>query len=198
RSPPRVLVQASAVGYYGDRGDEILTEASPPGRGFLPDTCVAWEAATAPAVERGIRVVALRFGVILSARGGALAKMLPPFRLGLGGVVGSGRQWWPWLSIDDAVGLIRHAIATDAVLGAVNAVAPEPATNRTFTAALGRAVRRPAFLPLPAFAARVVLGEMADALLLSSARVVAGRALEIGFRHRHPTLESALGAALAI
>jgi len=194
--PPRLLVQASAVGYYGDRGDEILTEASAPGRGFLAETCIAWEAAAAPLRDRGVRVVPLRFGVILSARGGALAKMLLPFRLGLGGVVGSGRQWMPWIGLDDAVGIIRRVIDDTALDGAVNAVAPEPVTNRQFTAALGRALRRPTFLPVPAFAARLALGGMADALLLASARVTPQRLTAAGYPYIYGALQPALEAAL--
>lgn len=194
--PPRVLVQASAVGYYGDRGDELLTEASGAGRGFLPDTCVAWEAASAPLRDRGVRVVHLRFGVILSARGGALGKMLLPFRLGLGGFVGNGRQWMPWLAIDDAVGIIRRAIDDASLEGAVNAVAPEQVTNRRFTTALGRALGRPTVLPLPAFAARLALGEMADALLLASTRVVPRRLTVAGYPYIYGALAPALTAAL--
>ena len=194
---PRVLVQASAVGYYGDRGDEILGEASRNGDGFLPAVCVAWEAATAPAAASGVRVVILRFGVVLSARGGALKKMLPAFRLGIAGVIGSGRQWMPWLSLEDAVGMIAHAIADAGMTGPVNAVAPEPVTNRAFTKALGRAVGRPTLLPLPAFAARLALGEMADALLLASVRAVPTRLQAAGYTWRHPDLAGALSAALA-
>src|SRR5439155_7167733 len=131
--PPRVLVQASAVGYYGDRGDEILTEPSAPGSGFLSRTCADWETAAAPAAARGVRVVFLRFGVILAARGGALAKMLPAFRLGIAGRIGSGRQYMPWLALDDAVGIVRHALLSDALAGPVNAVAPSLVTNGVFT-----------------------------------------------------------------
>jgi uncharacterized protein (TIGR01777 family) len=194
--PPRVLVQASAVGFYGDRGDEILTEASAPGQGFLAETCVAWEAAAAPLRDRGVRVVALRFGVILSARGGALAKMLLPFRLGLGGVIGSGRQWMPWLGLDDAVGMIRRALDDASLDGAVNAVAPEQVTNRQFTATLGRALGRPTILPVPAFAARLALGRMADALLLASVRVTPRRLTAAGYPYIYGALRPALEAAL--
>jgi hypothetical protein len=196
-NPPRVLVQASAVGYYGDRGDEILSEASRHGEGFLPAVCVAWEAAAAPAAQRGVRVVFLRFGVILSTRGGALPKMLPAFRTGIAGVIGSGLQWMPWLSLDDAVGIVRHAIDNAALAGPVNAVAPEPVTNRVFTKTLGRALGRPTSMPLPAFAARLALGQMADALLLSSARAVPERLRAAGYTWRHPDLDGALRAALA-
>ena len=194
--PPRVLVQASAIGYYGDRGDEILTETSPPGTGFLPEMCRAWENAAAPARAAGIRVVGARFGIILSARGGALRKMLTPFRLGIGGVVGSGRQYWPWLEIEDAVGIVEHALGDASLDGPVNAVAPAPATNREFTAALGRALHRPAVMPLPAFALRLALGEMSS-LLLESARVVPERLRQAGYRWRHPDLDEALRHAVA-
>jgi len=188
---PRVLVQASAVGYYGDRGDEILTESSPPGRGFLPSLCLGWEQASAAATAAGIRVVHPRFGIILSPRGGALAKMLPPFRLGVGGVVGSGRQYWPWLALDDAVGIVERALADESLRGTVNAVAPQPATNREFTATLARVLRRPAVMPLPAFALRLALGEMGS-LLLESARAVPQRLQEIGYRYLYPNLDAAL------
>jgi len=192
KRPPRVLLSASAVGFYGDRGEEILRESSPRGHGLLPALCVAWESATEPAEKAGIRVVHLRFGVILSARGGALAKMLPPFRLGLGGPVGSGRQYMPWITLDDVVAAIEHALATDALTGPVNTVSPNPVTNLDYTKMLGRVLRRPTVFPLPAFAARLAFGEMADALLLSSARVVPEALPASGFRFRHPALEPAL------
>jgi uncharacterized protein (TIGR01777 family) len=188
---PSVLVQASAVGYYGNRGDEILTDSSPPGRGFLPSLCLEWEQAAAAAAAAGIRVVHPRFGIILSPRGGALAKMLPPFRFGVGGVVGSGRQYWPWLALDDAVGIVERALADESLRGTVNAVVPQPATNREFTATLARVLRRPAVMPLPAFALRLALGEMGS-LLLESARVVPQRLQEVGYRHQYPDLEEAL------
>jgi uncharacterized protein len=195
--PPRVLVQASAVGIYGHRGDEILTESSPHGAGFLPAVCVAWEAATAPAVRRGVRVALLRYGVILSRHGGALKKMLPAFRMGVAGTIGSGRQWMPWLTLEDAVSMIARALEDTALEGPINAVAPEPVTNRDFTKTLGGVLGRPTFLPLPAFAARLALGEMADALLLASVRVMPGRLSVVGFEWRHPTLGDGLRAALA-
>ena len=194
--PPRVLVQASAVGYYGDRGDEVLTETSPPGRGFLPDLCRDWESASAPARDVGLRIVHVRFGIILSARGGALKKMLLPFRLGIGGVVGSGRQYWPWLALDDAVGVLERALSDGSLDGPVNAVAPRPATNREFTATLARVLHRPAVIPLPAFALRLALGEMGS-LLLESARVAPERLRQAGYRHQHPELEAALRHAVA-
>jgi hypothetical protein len=195
--PPRVFVCASAVGYYGDRGEEVLTEESGPGEGFLPEVCRAWESAGDPAARRGIRVVHLRFGVALSRRGGALAKMLLPFRLGLGGRLGSGRQWWSWVSLEDARGAILHAIQTETLSGPVNVTAPAPVTNAEFTRALGRALRRPTLLPLPAFLARLALGEMADSLLLASARAEPQKLLSTGYRFRHPTLSSALPVLVA-
>lgn len=195
-APPGVMICASAIGYYGDRGAELLDESSEGGSGFLAEVCRDWERAAEPAVRRGVRVVWLRFGVILSARGGALKSMLRPFRLGLGGVVGSGRQFLSWVSLDDAVGAIRHALARSSVVGAVNVVAPAAVTNREFTRVLGRVLGRPTVLPLPAFAARLVLGEMADALLLSSARVVPRRLEASGYRFRHAELEEALRSAL--
>ena len=194
---PKVLVTASAIGFYGNRGDEQLDEQSPPGSGFLADVCRQWESATEPAAEAGIRVVPLRLGLVLSSTGGALAKMLPIFRLGLGGPLGSGRQYVSWITLDDVIGAIQHAIAADSLRGPVNAVAPHPVTNREFTRALGRALRRPALLPVPAFALRVILGQMANELLLASTRVVPRRLLDSGFRFRDPGLESALKRVLA-
>ena len=196
-SPPQVLVSASAIGYYGDRGEEILTDESPPGRGFLPEVCRAWEAATEPAKQRGMRVVILRLGMVLSAAGGALAKMLPPFRLGLGGMVGSGRQYMSWIALDDVVGTIQHAIVTDALQGPTNAVAPQAVTNQEFTRTLGKALGRPTLLPLPAFAARLIFGEMADELLLASTRVQPAKLVASGHRFRYPELEAALRHVLA-
>jgi uncharacterized protein (TIGR01777 family) len=192
KSPPRVLVCASAIGYYGDRGDEELTESSAPGTGFLADVCREWEEAARPAREHGIRTVHVRFGVILSPQGGALAKMLTPFRLGAGGRIGSGRQWMSWIGIHDAVGAIHHAVHADALAGPVNVVAPNPVTNAEFTRTLGRVLHRPTILPMPAFAARLALGEMANELLLSSQRVNPTRLLETGYEFRHRELEAAL------
>jgi hypothetical protein len=190
--PPKVLVCASAIGYYGSRGDEVLTEESAPGEGFLTQVCREWEAAAEPARKRGIRVVHLRFGVVLSAAGGALAAMLTPFRLGLGGVVGPGSQYMSWISRDDAVSTVFHALTNDALSGPVNAVAPEPVTNREYTKTLGRVLGRPTLFAIPAFAARLAFGEMADELLLSSTRVVPKRLQESGYRFREPNLEAAL------
>ncbi|MCK6459109.1 MAG: TIGR01777 family oxidoreductase [Planctomycetes bacterium] len=190
--PPRVLVCASAIGLYGDRGDEELDERSAPGRGFLADVCREWEAAADPARIRGTRVVHLRLGIVLSPRGGALRRMLAPFRMGLGGRIGSGRQHMSWISIDDAVGAIHAAIRDGSMEGPVNAVAPEPVTNARWTETLARVLRRPAILPMPAFAARIAFGEMADALLLASARVFPRRLEEARYRFRDADLEGCL------
>lgn len=189
---PSVFVCASAVGYYGDRGDEILTEESPAGHGFLPDVCREWEAACEPARAAGIRVVHLRLGIVLSARGGALATMLSAFRWGLGGIVGDGRQYMSWIGLDDAVSAIRFALRTTTVVGPVNAVAPHPVTNREFTRTLGRVLGRPTILPAPAFAVRLALGEMGQALLLEGCRAIPARLQAAGFVFEHPTLEAAL------
>lgn len=196
KSPPRTLVTASAVGFYGDRGDEELDEESRGGTGFLAEVAAEWERMTRPALEAGIRVVQLRFGAILSREGGALAKMLTPFRLGLGGKIGSGRQYWSWISVVDAVGAVEHALATESLSGPVNVVAPQAATNAEFTSTLGRVLRRPTWIPMPALAARVALGEMANELLLTSIRAVPRKLLATGFVFQHPKLEDALRAAL--
>ena len=190
--PPGVLVCASAMGYYGDRGAEVLREDSAPGNGCLPATCQQWEAAAAPALERGIRVVQLRFGLVISARGGALERMILPFKMGVGGRIGSGRQYMSWIALDDAVGIIEHALKTEALQGPVNTAVPRALTNVEFTRVLGRVLRRPTLLPLPAFAARLVLGEMADGLLLSSCRMVPERLGETGYEFIHPDLEELL------
>lgn len=192
---PAVLLSASATGIYGDRGDEELDEGSAIGDGFLPDLCRDWEAATKDAQYGGIRVAHLRFGVVLSRRGGAVAKMLLPFRLGLGGRLGSGAQWMPWIGIDDAVAAIELALHDPLLSGPVNVVAP-PVTNAQFTAALGRALQRPAFLAVPEFALRLLFGEMGPELMLASHRVLPRRLLAAGFRFRHEAVEDALRAAL--
>jgi uncharacterized protein len=191
-TPPKVLVCASAVGYYGDRGDEVLTEASEPGEGFLAEVCQEWEDACQPAREKGIRVVNLRMGVILSPKGGALAKMLLPFKMGVGGKVGSGDQYWSWIALDDVVGAIHHAITTEDLSGPVNATAPNPSTNLEFTKTLGKVLSRPTLFPMPKFAARLALGEMADDLLIASARVQPERLKQTGYQFRFPELEPAL------
>ncbi len=192
RSPPRLLVSASAVGFYGDRGEESLTEESPRGEGFLADVCREWEAATEPAARAGIRVVNLRIGVVLARWGGALARMLLPFRLGLGGPVGSGAQFLSWVGLPDLIGVIHHAMVEDALSGPVNAVAPEPVPQAEFARTLGRVLRRPALVPLPAFAVRLALGEMGEALLLEGARVLPRKLLDSGFEFRAPDLEPML------
>jgi uncharacterized protein (TIGR01777 family) len=194
--PPAVLVCASAVGIYGDRGDELLTEDSPAGAGFLADLGRAWEAAAEPARAAGLRVAHLRFGVVLTARGGALAKVLPVFKAGLGGPLGSGRQWWPWLALDDAVGIARFALARPDLRGPVNAVAPGLVTQAEFARALGGALGRPARVPTPAWALRLAVGEMADAALLASARVRPARLLAAGYAFQHGELDPALRACL--
>ena len=190
--PPSVLVSASAVGYYGDRGNEILREESAPGRGFLADLCVQWEAATEPATRRGIRVVHPRLGIVLARHGGVLGKMLLPFKLGVGGKVGSGNQYMSWITLEDLCSILLYCAQTSNLHGPVNAVTPNPVTNLEFTKALGNALSRPTIFPLPAFVARTALGEMADELLLYSARVEPRKLnnLRFGFRH------SELGAAL--
>jgi len=193
---PEVLVCASAIGFYGDRGSEEVDESSALGTGFLAEVCEAWEDATRPARDAGIRVVNIRLGVVLSADGGALAKMLLPFKLGVGGKIGSGEQYMSWIALDDVVGAIRHAIRTPELSGPVNLTAPAPVTNLEFTKTLGRVLSRPTIAPMPAFAARLAFGKMADELLLGSTRV-APRALEkAGYRFRHPELEGALRAVL--
>ncbi|MBA3320016.1 MAG: TIGR01777 family protein [Pyrinomonadaceae bacterium] len=191
-TPPRVFVSASAIGYYGDRGAEVLTEESAPGADFLSGVCREWEAAADAARAAGIRVVSLRFGVILSADGGALKKMLTPFKLGAGGQVGGGEQYMSWLTLDDAVGAIKHALSREDLRGAVNVVAPHPATNGEFTKTLGKVLGRPTFFPVPAFAARLAFGEMADALLLASTRVEPARLKATGYQFKHPQLENGL------
>jgi uncharacterized protein (TIGR01777 family) len=195
-APPRVLVSASAIGIYGDRGDERLDEDSPAGSGFLADVARAWEAATTPARDAGVRVVNLRIGLVLDGRGGALPRMLLPFRLGLGGRLGHGRQWTSWITRHDLLRAIRCVLADTALHGPVLAVSPQPVTNATFAQALGRALHRPALLPAPAFALRLLLGEMADALLLASQRCVPTRLLAHGFAFDHADVDSALRAAL--
>jgi uncharacterized protein len=197
RQPPRVLVSASAIGYYGNRGAELLNEDSQPGDDFLANVCREWEAATSTAAEAGIRVVNLRFGVVLSAQGGALKKMLLPFKLGAGGIVGDGKQFWSWVAIDDVVGAIHHAIVTDRACGPMNVVSPNPVTNREFTKTLGRVLRRPTIIPMPAIAARIVFGEMADGLLLCSARVQPIRLKGNGYRFNFADLEPTLRHLLA-
>lgn len=194
-TPPPVLVSASAIGYYGSRGDAWLREDASSGDDFLAEVCRAWEDAALRAVDHGIRVVTPRIGLVLDAGGGALAKLLPPARLGLGGPLGSGRQWWSWIHRDDLVALLLLAVHDVSLRGALNAVAPEPVTNAQMAATLGRVLGRPAMLPAPAFALRLLLGEMAD-MLLGSQRVAPARATAAGFRWRYATLEPALRDAV--
>jgi uncharacterized protein len=190
--PPRVLICASAMGYYGDRGEEVLREESPSGSGFLPEVCREWEQAADLARQKGIRVVNLRFGLVLSGAGGALARMLVPFKLGVGGIIGSGRQYWSWIALDDVVGVIDHAISTESLQGPVNAVTPRAVTNREFTKVLGKVLSRPTLFPLPAFAARLALGQMADELLLASQRLEPACLVASAYAFRYPELEAAL------
>jgi uncharacterized protein len=190
--PPTTLLCASAIGYYGNRGDEILTETSRPGDTFLSKVCEEWEEATAPALQKGIRVCNMRIGAVLTPKGGALAKMLTPFRLGVGGKVGPGTQYMSWIALDDVVGAFNHALQTSALLGPVNVVSPNPVTNKEFTKTLGRVLGRPTIFPLPGFMARAMFGEMANELLLGSARIQPIRLQESGYQFRHPDLEEAL------
>ena len=190
------FICASAIGFYGDRGNEELTENSLPGPGFLPEVCREWEAATGPARDAGIRVVNLRLGVVLSNEGGALAKMLLPFKMCVGGIVGSGKQYWSWLTVDEAARMFRFALQNTNLHGPVNAVSPQPVTNLEFTKALGSVLHRPTIFPLPAFMARMVLGEMADDLILGSTRVIPNRLLAAGYSFSHPEIGEALASAL--
>ncbi|MGH2403748.1 MAG: TIGR01777 family oxidoreductase [bacterium] len=190
--PPAVLVSASAIGYYGDRGEEVLTEGSPPGRGFLADVTRAWEAEAERATASGARVVRTRFGLILARQGGLMRILIPLFRLGLGGPVGSGRQWWSWVHLDDVIAAIVTAIRTAAVVGPVNVVAPQAVTNREFARTLGAVLRRPALLPAPAFALRLMMGQMAEEMILAGQRVTPAKLLEQGFVFKWPALSGAL------
>jgi len=190
---PRVLVCASAVGFYGDRGDELLREESPSGQGFLPEVCREWEDASRIAGDAGIRTVNIRIGLVLSAKGGALAKLLTPFKLGLGGRIGSGQQWWSWIHVDDIVGGIHHAMRSESLAGAVNLVAPNPVRNAEFTRVLASVLGRPAFFPVPEFALRMAFGKMAAGeLFLSSQRTEPGKLLAEGYEFRFRELRGAL------
>jgi uncharacterized protein (TIGR01777 family) len=189
---PRLLISASAIGYYGNRGEETLREDSSSGDGFLPEVCREWEAAAEPASKAGIRAVQMRFGVVLSAVGGALQKMLLPFRMGVGGKVGNGRQWMSWIAIDDLVGAIQHVIKTDTLRGPVNGVGPGPVRNAEFTKTLASVLSRPAIFPMPGFAARLAFGQMADELLLASQRVEPAKLMASGYVFQKPDLSTAL------
>ena len=195
-SPPGVFISASATGYYGNRGDELLNESSGPGTGFLPELCRQWEKETEPASTSGIRVVRLRTGIVLSEAGGALDPMLPFFKLGLGGKIGNGRQYMSWIALTDLVGIIEYALRTESLEGPVNAVSPNPVTNRVFAKTLGKILSRPTIFFLPRVAARIVFGEMAEALLLASARVVPLRLTGTSFRFQFTSLERALRHSL--
>lgn len=194
RSPsrPQVFVSASAIGYYGNRGDELLDETSRPGPGFLPEVCTAWEDSTQAARDAGVRTVSLRIGVVLSTQGGALAKMLFPFRMGGGGVVGSGKQYMSWIDLEDLARLFLYCLENEQASGPINAVAPQPVTNYQFTKALGGVLSRPTLFPLPGFAARLLFGEMADDLLLGSTRVDNRRLRELGFQFAYPEIKQSL------
>ena len=194
--PPRTFLVASAIGIYGDRGDQLLNESSPPGSGFLAQLCQQWEAAADPAAQAGIRVVHLRFGVVLGKGQGALQQMLPPFRVGLGAKLGSGRQWMSWVALADVVAAILFALDHVQLSGAVNVASPNPVTNAEFTRALGRELHRPAFLTMPPFALRALFGQMADEALLASARVQPEKLRAAGFQFSFPRLDEALQAAL--
>ena len=194
--PPRVLISASAIGYYGDRGEDILHEDSSLGSGFLPEVCRDWEAASQPATAAGIRTVQTRFGLVLSPTGGALQKMLPPFRMGVGGKIGNGRQWWSWIDVKDLVGAIHHALKNDVLHGPVNVVAPKPVRNAEFSKILATVLSRPSIFPMPAFAARLAFGQMADELLLASQHVEPAKLVATGYPFHYPDLKPALEAIL--
>jgi uncharacterized protein len=199
RRPPKFLISASAVGIYGDRGDQVVTESTPPGeagRDFLVSVCQEWEAAASPARAAGIRVVHPRFGVVLSPKGGALQKLLLPFRMGMGGRIGSGDQWVSWVAHEDVADAVTYLLSAESIEGPVNVSAPQPVTNRELTQTLGRVLGRPARLPVPATMLRLVFGEMADRTLLSSARVLPARLVESGYRFAYPALEGALRSML--
>ena len=189
---PRVFISASAIGYYGDRGDEILREDSPSGGGFAAEICRQWEAATQPARKAGMRTAQMRFGVVMSADGGALPKMLPPFRLGLGGRLGTGHQWWSWVAVQDAVGAIDHVLNHDALQGPVNTVAPNPVSNTEFTRTLASVISRPALFPMPAAAVRLVFGQMGTELFLASQRVEPAKLVSSGYKFQYPELRKTL------
>ena len=193
---PKVFISASAIGFYGDRGDEEMTETSSVGDTFLSEVSKEWESESRRAEDMGIRTVLLRNGIVLSKDGGALATMMTPFKLGVGGVVGSGKQWMSWVSLDDAVGIVNYALENENLRGAVNVVSPNPVTNEEFTKTLGEVLYRPTFLPLPEFAVNLVFGEMGDALLIDSTRVVPKRLLDSGFKFRYPEIKSALENAV--
>lgn len=192
KDKPNIFICSSAIGYYGDRADELLNEESAPGAGFLPEVCREWEAATRPAVDAGIQTVQIRTGVVLSSKGGALAKMLTPFKMGVGGKVGSGTQWMSWIDVEDMVGAIHHILKSDLLRGPVNMVAPKPVTNEEFTKTLGSVLSRPTILPMPAFAVKLLFGEMGETVLLGSQRVEPSQLISSGYPFRFRTLRASL------
>ena len=192
KEKPQVFLCSSAIGYYGDRGDEQLNEESAPGVGFLPEVCREWEAATRPAAEAGIQTVQVRTGVVLSPKGGALGKMLTPFKMGVGGKIGSGKQWMSWIDVEDMVGAIHHILKSDLLHGPVNMVAPKPVTNEEFTKTLASLLSRPAILPMPAFAVKLMFGEMGETVLLGSQRVEPSQLISSGYPFRFRTLRASL------
>jgi uncharacterized protein (TIGR01777 family) len=196
KNKPKTFISGSAIGFYGDRGDDEMTEASPAGKTFLAEVCKEWEAESRRAEDLGIRTVLLRTGIVLSKDGGALATMLTPFKLGVGGVIGDGKQWMSWISLDDVVGIVNYVLEHENVRGAVNNTAPNPVTNEEFTKALGSVLYRPTFLPLPEFAVHMVFGEMGDALLLDSTRVIPKRMKDAGYEFKYPELKAALQHAV--
>lgn len=189
---PNVFISASAIGFYGDTGSDLITEKSPAGKGFLPEVSIDWEAATKPIENAGVRTVHLRTGIVLSKKGGALKKMLPPFYAGGGGILGSGKQYMSWISIDDMVRAIKFLIYEDSLNGPFNLTAPNPVTNKEFTKILGKVIKRPTIVPLPGFAAKLIFGEMAEALLLSGNNVIPEKLLAAGYTYKHSELEEAL------
>ncbi|MEN8136139.1 MAG: TIGR01777 family oxidoreductase [Thermodesulfobacteriota bacterium] len=193
---PKVFISASAIGFYGDRGDEKLSEESRKGTGFLSDVCYQWEGATTKAAQSGIRVANIRSGIVLSLKGGALKKMLPPFKMGLGGIIGTGKQYISWVTINDVVGIINHIIKNEALKGPINLVSPNPVTNHDFTKTLGKLLNRPTCFPLPAAMAKILLGEMAQELLLASTKVIPGKLQESGYIFKYATLQDAFKAIL--
>ena len=195
--PPRIFVSASATGFYGNRGDEELTEESPKGEGFLPDVCEEWEREARRAADFGARVALLRTGVVLTKDGGALEKMLTPFKFGVGGTVGSGKQYMSWIALDDTIGVYLFALENEAVSGAVNTTAPQPVTNAEFTETFGRVLNRPTVLPIPEFAIKLLFGEMGERLLLEGNRVLPKKLQDFGFEFKYPELEGALKQSLA-
>jgi hypothetical protein len=197
QSPPKIFVSASATGFYGDRGDESLTEDSPKGEGFLPDVCDEWEQEARKAADFGARVVLLRTGVVLSKEGGALEKMLTPFKLGVGGTVGSGKQYLSWISLEDTLDIYHLALESDLLQDAVNATAPNPVTNEEFTKTLGKVLHRPTIIPVPEFAIKLLFGEMGERLLLEGQKVLPKKLQNAGFEFKFPDLEESLKAAIS-